>query len=188
LTNSYVTIGNVLFVGGTLWPKVDDLSSDQKCQFKKCTKDFERIKNLGIRGMAREHRACLDAIKEACQVAQAKNKVVASRAHSTTNRAHDLKVVVVSHFAPSFKSIHPKYGDVGILKNRYYANDLDDFIDNVVPFNTIWVHGHTHTSFDYNLEFKSKRVRVICNPRGYDDYPNQHEENENFVNPLVLNL
>ena len=27
----------------------------------------------------------------------------------------------------------------------------------------LWIHGHTHTSFDYRVG----RCRVLCNPRGY---------------------
>jgi len=27
----------------------------------------------------------------------------------------------------------------------------------------LWIHGHTHDSFDYVL----KGTRVLCNPRGY---------------------
>jgi hypothetical protein len=27
----------------------------------------------------------------------------------------------------------------------------------------LWVHGHTHDSFDYTI----KGTRVVCNPRGY---------------------
>ena len=27
----------------------------------------------------------------------------------------------------------------------------------------LWIHGHTHDSFDYRLN----ETRVVCNPRGY---------------------
>ena len=27
----------------------------------------------------------------------------------------------------------------------------------------LWIHGHTHDSFDYNV----RGTRVVCNPRGY---------------------
>ena len=27
----------------------------------------------------------------------------------------------------------------------------------------LWVHGHTHDSFDYTVD----GTRVVCNPRGY---------------------
>ena len=27
----------------------------------------------------------------------------------------------------------------------------------------VWIHGHTHTSFDYRIQ----GTRVVCNPRGY---------------------
>ena len=27
----------------------------------------------------------------------------------------------------------------------------------------LWIHGHTHTAFDYTV----RGTRVVCNPRGY---------------------
>ena len=27
----------------------------------------------------------------------------------------------------------------------------------------LWIHGHTHTAFDYDV----RGTRVVCNPRGY---------------------
>jgi len=36
----------------------------------------------------------------------------------------------------------------------------------------IWIHGHTHESFDYRIG----KARVVCNPRGYVSV----EENKGF--------
>lgn len=67
------------------------------------------------------------------------------------------KTVVVTHHAP----------DLGSLDERY-ANDLASagFISrrpDLVEQAHLWVHGHTHTSFDYRVG----QSRVVCNPRGY---------------------
>ena len=75
------------------------------------------------------------------------------------------KTVVITHHAPSLQSIHPEY--VGNLWNPCFASDIEELMAGV----DIWIHGHTHSSLDYELN----GTRVICNPRGYsssDDYEN----------------
>ncbi|MBY4895545.1 metallophosphoesterase [Cupriavidus sp. AU9028] len=67
------------------------------------------------------------------------------------------KTVVVTHHAP----------DIGSLDERY-ASDVASagFISrrpDLVEQADLWIHGHTHTSFDYRVG----QCRVICNPRGY---------------------
>ena len=44
----------------------------------------------------------------------------------------------------------------------------------------LWVHGHTHTSFDYVL----LGTRVVCNPRGYIPY----EPNPDFDPRCVVEV
>ena len=43
-----------------------------------------------------------------------------------------------------------------------FASNLDALIEERRP--ALWVHGHTHTSFDYEF---AGGTRVICNPKGY---------------------
>ena len=73
-------------------------------------------------------------------------------------------LVVVSHFAPSHRSIHARYMDIKPFEaNLHYANRLDELImDN--PQIKLWQHGHTHTQFDYVIG----TTRIICNPNGFD--------------------
>ena len=75
------------------------------------------------------------------------------------------KVWVLTHHAPSYRSVHPKYRNSGIANGAYVSN-LDDLIfdhPNIKYFS----HGHTHESMDYMIG----GCRVICNPRGY--YPTE---------------
>ena len=71
------------------------------------------------------------------------------------------KFIVMTHHAPSQKSIHPRFTDYGPL-NGGFCNDLDQFIWDH-PNIKFWVHGHCHNSFDYKIG----TCRVMCNPRGY---------------------
>jgi Icc-related predicted phosphoesterase len=68
-------------------------------------------------------------------------------------------VVVVTHHAPSQQSIHPRYG-VNNKLSPAYASSLESLMGEPVR---LWIHGHTHDSFDYCIE----GTRVVANPRGY---------------------
>ena len=73
------------------------------------------------------------------------------------------KNIVVTHHAPSSKSIPDKYK--GQLISAAYASNLDTFISDTKP--DIWIHGHVHEPFDYFIG----TTRVICNPSGYLNEP-----------------
>jgi hypothetical protein len=82
-------------------------------------------------------------------------------------------VWVLTHHAPSYQSIHPKYRTEKI--NGSYASDLEDLIfDN--PQVKYFSHGHTHESMNYFIG----ECRVICNPRGYYNSYNNSGLNLNF--------
>ena len=87
------------------------------------------------------------------------------------------KMIVMSHHAPSYRSIHKQYA--GSLTNDAYASDLEDFIISS-PHIKYWFHGHMHDSMDYMVE----GCRVVCNPRGYYG----HYLNPEFNTDLVLEL
>jgi hypothetical protein len=72
---------------------------------------------------------------------------------------YDGPTVVVTHHAPSRKSIHPRFADS--LLNACFVSDAERLLDGTRA--RLWIHGHTHDSFDYFLD----GVRVVCNPRGY---------------------
>lgn len=74
-------------------------------------------------------------------------------------RPFDGPTVVVTHHAPSPRSIHPRFA--GSLLNGCFVSDLERLMggDRVA----LWIHGHTHDSFDYTV----RGTRVLCNPRGY---------------------
>lgn len=74
-------------------------------------------------------------------------------------RQHDGPTVVVTHHCVSQKSVHPKWGRTPI--SAVFSSNLDDLVAGSGA--ALWVHGHTHDSFDYSLV----GTRVICNPKGY---------------------
>ena len=69
------------------------------------------------------------------------------------------KTVVVTHHAPSSRSVHPKYASD--LLTPAFASNLENLMDG--DRTALWIHGHMHESFDYEIY----DTRVACNPRGY---------------------
>jgi hypothetical protein len=72
---------------------------------------------------------------------------------------HAGPTVVITHHAPSRHSIHPRFA--GSLLNACFVSDAAHLLraDRV----SLWIHGHTHDSFDHQVN----GTRVVCNPRGY---------------------
>ena len=58
-----------------------------------------------------------------------------------------------------------------------YASHLDDFVAESGAL--LWIHGHLHTQKDYKIG----NTRVICNPRGYPDEPNN-----DFMQDYVVHI
>lgn len=70
------------------------------------------------------------------------------------------EIVVVTHHAPSIKSIPEIY--LTDKSTPAFASNLEPFILDR-PNIKLWCHGHIHTTCDYQIG----NCRVICNPRGY---------------------
>ena len=71
--------------------------------------------------------------------------------------------IVVTHHAPSAKSIAPyyQYGMENWATNPAYASNLDWLVEELQP--KFWIHGHMHDACEYMIG----KTTVICNPRGY---------------------
>lgn len=69
--------------------------------------------------------------------------------------------VVVTHFAPHPGSIAPAFAHHPA--NPSFIVDLEALMGRAA----LWIHGHTHTRFDYRV----RDTRVVCNPRGYPGEP-----------------
>jgi predicted phosphodiesterase len=74
------------------------------------------------------------------------------------NEVFDGPTVVITHYLPLRQSIHPRYA--GDPFNPAFASDLARLVK---PPVMLWIHGHTHESFDYVVD----GTRIVCNPRGY---------------------
>ena len=87
--------------------------------------------------------------------------------------------VVVTHHAPSFRSVHPRFHASGFV-NHYFMSELDDYILDH-PHIKLWVHGHMHMPSDYRLG----SCRVVANPLGY---PGETYKNVQDYQVLVVEV
>lgn len=137
---------NIVFFGGPLWSKLDDLSDLDRYNIRSMISDFSIIKDgdsrFSIERMGKLYNSYIEGLYE-----------------THLELKDDQKLVAISHFAPSLKSVSPGYE--GSSLNPYFCNDLDELIKglNISHF----IHGHVHSDHDYMIG----NTRILCNPRGY---------------------
>lgn len=152
LDNEEARFRGVRFLGTTLWTDfrlfgTGDRGAAAIGEAQKLIRDFSRIR------MADDGRLFTPADSQALFDAQARwleRKLAEPYAGPT---------VVITHHAPSPRSIHPRFA--GSLLNACFVSDAEKLLDGRRA--RLWIHGHTHDSFDYLVN----GTRVVCNPRGY---------------------
>ena len=158
--NETLTLGKVRFVAATLWTDYDRRDSTAMALAQYRMNDHKKIKwskNPWKRFRPDEAAALhADSVRAI---------------ESVLSVSHEGPTVVVTHHAPSERSVAEKYR--GDALNYAYFSDLDWLIEKYQP--DLWVHGHVHTSFDYAIG----KTRVLCNPHGYPG------ENRDF-NPALM--
>ncbi|WDD94434.1 metallophosphoesterase [Burkholderia sp. FERM BP-3421] len=90
------------------------------------------------------------------------------------------RTIVVTHHAPHRLSLAARYADDPVSAG--FVSDLDALARAPVA---LWLHGHTHTSFDYTTP---GGTRVVCNPRGYLHRRTGERENPSFAWDTVVAL
>lgn len=90
------------------------------------------------------------------------------------DESFDGKTVVITHHLPSERSVAERFE--GSTLNPCFASGLDALFGKM----DLWIHGHTHDSFDYT----ANGTRVICNPYGY----HRQEVNPAFNRKLIVEI
>jgi predicted phosphodiesterase len=163
LDDDELVLDGVRFVGSTLWTDFLLFGTERRAaamqEGRRFLRDFARIRT----GEA------ADAIYTPADSAA---RFAMHRRFLATRLAAPFAgpTVVVTHHAPSPRSIHPRFKDS--LLNACFISDVEALMDGARA--SLWVHGHTHDSFDYTVN----GTRVVCNPRGYAK--NGVDENAGF--------
>jgi len=151
LDRGEVVIGGVRFLGATLWSDYrlfGDAAANAaaKAEASRLLRDFSRIR-------ARDADPALFTPEDAAALFDRDARWLDER----LSAPHAGPTVVVTHHAPSRRSIHARFADS--LLNACFVSDAEHLLGRAA----LWVHGHTHDSFDYT----ARGTRVVCNPRGY---------------------
>ncbi|WP_020656646.1 metallophosphoesterase [Massilia niastensis] len=163
-------ISRIRFLGATLWTDFALFGPDHRwsamLDARAVMNDYQRIRvaATGYRKLHPQDTARLHAIQKEW-LAKKLNEPFAGR------------TVVVTHMAPSMRSIAPEYAADPV--SAAFASNLDSMVVKA----DVCIHGHTHTSFDYQLG----RCRVVANPLGYI-MRGGGAENENFDPNFVIEL
>ena len=140
LNPGMVKLGSVTFIGATLWTNFGN-NPVTAMAAAQCINDFRHIKHF-------DTAACTALYNS--HEASIKSNIAAM---SGTK-------VVVTHFLPAVECIAPEYAGPDPV-NRYFANDLGNYISSLS--NTVWLFGHTHTVTDVVIG----STRCVANPYGY---------------------
>ena len=145
LDKSYIDIGDVRFLGGTLWTDFYKNNPLNKEYARMRMNDFRVIKyaptfrKLLPDDTVKFHYSYLDYFKQ--------------------NLNHD-KVVLITHHAPSLKSIPERYKEDPL--SAAYGSELD-YLFYYNPNIKVAIHGHIHDKLNYMIS----ETNILTNPRGY---------------------
>jgi len=138
---------NVRFICSTLWSNFSSIPAyfepDNPFDIRKMedsVPDFTAIKGFSYKDCIRRYNESVEFIT------------------GELEKNFDGVTIVVTHFAPHVLSIAEHYKRS--MLTAYYVNDLPTSLISKANY---WIHGHTHTCFDYFVG----DCRVICQPFGY---------------------
>jgi predicted phosphodiesterase len=133
-------VEGIKFVMGTMWTHFDH--NDEYMEYaRKGIADFDSW--IGIQGVSTEK------MRDHCL-------------HFLGVVEAEKPDVVLSHFAPSPRSVHPRFLNGGsAVFNHYFCPDCEETIRRARPRH--WLHGHVHDPHSYEIE----ETVVSCNPLGY---------------------
>jgi Icc-related predicted phosphoesterase len=149
-----VKIDDTRFVGATLWTDlgrssyIEYIVQEKMNDFKKITW-VEKRNGISSYSKFKTKNWFGEFVKDFEYI---KNEI--------QNNPND-KIIVVTHYGPSFKSADTRYLHEMDLQHGYLSN-LDNYIESLdnVP---LWVHGHIHEKKNYTIG----KTQIIVNPFAY---------------------
>ena len=165
-----ITLADVRILGCTLWTDFDLFGADRREDSMEAAGrtlfDYRYIEEQGRRIVPEQTRQRHLIDRAWLQSQLAAGQGGAERA-----------TVVVTHMVPSMRSTAERFKALALSAG--FASHLEPLVARA----DLWIHGHTHDSYDYRLE----GCRVVCNPRGYQN-PRRNFENKAFQPALVVEI
>lgn len=150
---------DIEFVGTTLWTSMKECDPLTVQSAKQYMPDYRGV----IRAGGEDFTPALSAFI---------HKGMLARLEDMVTEDNGKRKVVITHHCPSFLSVAPRF--MCSTANGAFYTSLDPQILDWQP--ELWVHGHTHDSFDYKIG----ETRVVCNPHGYPNENSQYPYQEIF--------
>lgn len=129
-----LTINGLKILAITLWTYLDPIAEMRAITFP----DFDKVTGIKNISCAKQNFAHAEAVR-----------IIQTEAPD----------IVVTHHAPSYLSVAPRFK--GHPETDFFYSRQENLILDMKP--KLWVHGHVHDNFDYELG----DTRVVCNPLGY---------------------
>lgn len=168
LNRAEVVIGDVRFLGATLWTDFRLFGEEERpwayAAALNGLTDF-RVIDYGSNTFMPQDSAEINAM----DAAWLRTKLI--------DETFEGETVVVTHHLPSWQSVADRFKKS--LLSACFASDFEALLGH----SKIWIHGHTHDSYDYALN----GTRVICNPRGYCK-AGEPPENPDFNGALCVEI
>lgn len=169
LENGEVTLFGLRFLGATLWTDFKFFGEEKKAlamnMVHRSLYDY-RVIARDANGHAIVPTDTLDRHRTSFQ--WLKERLA---------KADKAKTIVVTHHYPCPLSTDPQWANDIVTAG--FGSNLDELIGK----SAMWIHGHTHTCFDY----MHKGTRIVCNPKGYE-WMDRPPENPKFNPKLVLEI
>lgn len=163
LNQEQYTLDGVRFMCATLWTR---LNPQEQVIAKYAMNDYRLVKRTK-KGSSLHPSTTVLEHEDTLSWMEAQFKVK----HSPT--------VVMTHHGPSYQSIHKEFE--GDPLNAAYVTNLEDKILEWEP--ELWVHGHVHNSFSYQVG----NTKIVTNPKGYPMGMGD-VENPNFNPKLTIEI
>lgn len=167
---------DVRFIGCTLWTGY---------RYSACGKSHEAQMELAKRALNDHRLIRLTTGPFDVRAALACHEADCAWLRSELAKPFDGGTVVITHHAPSERSVHPRFQ--GDPLTGAFVTDLPDLLAQA----QVWIHGHHHDSSDY----VERGCRVVCNPSGYPlglhsirHADEMHFENAQFDGRLIIEL
>jgi hypothetical protein len=168
LERDELVLGGLRILGCTFWTGFQLFAAKRASAMRACranVDDYRRIHLLRARRVLRP--------RDTARIHQTSVRWLRERLADTT-RSGVRATVVLTHHAPSPRSIDPRYADS--LTSAAFVAQQERLVE--ASGAALWVHGHVHASFDYRLD----GTRVLANPKGHGD------ENPGFQADLVVEV
>lgn len=145
----------IRFVATVRWCDFDLFGETQRDKAMRAGSYFMRVMR------STRHGEVFDAAQVRDEALSCGAWLAGELARETQTPAWDA-TVALTHFAPSFRSADPRYGNQAGTASFCNADDA------LLPLADVWIHGHLHCRHDYTVvHANGAATRVVCNARGH---------------------